>query len=24
MRFEFANLRGKEGIQLGEILFHHY
>jgi len=23
VRFEFVNLRGKEGIQLGEIIFHH-
>ena len=24
VRFDFANTRGKEGIQLGEIIFHHF
>jgi len=24
VRFEFVNLHGKEGIQLGEIIFHHF
>ena len=23
VRFDFVNTRGKEGIQLGEIIFHH-